>query len=186
MDLRDELILVDERDEAVGTETRAACHAGLGRLHRAFSVYVFDREDRLLLQRRSRHKLLWPGHWSNSCCSHPRPGEEPRAAAEKRVHDELGFATALEFAFKYRYHASYGAVGSESELCWVFLGRHSAEVHPDPAEVADWRFAGFEELADELARAPHEFTPWFRIAWPRIVERRAELFAKLSGPAPPR
>ncbi|MFN8641790.1 MAG: isopentenyl-diphosphate Delta-isomerase, partial [Candidatus Binatia bacterium] len=107
----DRLILVDEHDTPIGADSRAACHAGTGRLHRAFSIYLFDRRGRLLLQKRSAAKLLWPQHWSNSCCSHPRVGETTDQAARRRLVEELGLETALQALFKFHYQARFGAVG---------------------------------------------------------------------------
>lgn len=171
-----ELILVDEHDEVVGYERKERCHDGDGLLHRAFSVYLFDEEDRLLLQRRSLKKRLWPGFWSNTCCSHPtRDRPDADAVAVARLQEELGITASLTRAFQYRYHAPYGepGTGAESELCTVYLGRTAGAVSPDPDEVMEWRFVDEGELADWMASSPQVFTPWFRIAWRRI---RAEFF----------
>jgi isopentenyl-diphosphate delta-isomerase len=110
------LILVNARDEVLGPESESRCHDGEGLLHRAFSVYLFDGEDRLLLQRRSRHKRLWPHYWSNSCCSHPRWGEDTDAAAVRRVEEELGMRATLERMSSFQYHAPFGDAGAEREL----------------------------------------------------------------------
>lgn len=179
MDRRDRLILVNERDEVLGYETRAACHSGKGLLHRAFSVYVFDGEDRLLLQRRGLKKTLWPGYWSNSCCSHPTADEDPESAARRRVEEELGFSTLLSFAFKYQYQAAYEGIGSENELCSVYFGRHAGAVHPSSEEVLACRHASIAEITEELRRHPADFTPWFRIAWERIRADHLHVLAAL-------
>ena len=88
------LILVDSRDRELGYLDKSACHDGEGRLHRAFSVFIFNPRGDVLLQRRSRSKRLWPSHWSNSCCSHPRKGETMEQAVHRRIRQELGFAAA--------------------------------------------------------------------------------------------
>ncbi|MGI9310845.1 MAG: isopentenyl-diphosphate delta-isomerase, partial [bacterium] len=101
------LIRVDSRDRAIGTADRADCHRGDGLLHRAFSIFVFNAAGEMLLQRRGARKLLWPGHWSNACCSHPRVGEDAAAAARQRLRQELGVEADLEFLYKFAYQARY-------------------------------------------------------------------------------
>ncbi len=133
----DLLIKVNEHDEVLGPETRDACHSGTGVLHRAFSIYIFDGHGRLLLQRRSARKQLWPLHWSNSCCSHPRWGEEIAAAAERRLAEEVGIRTTLRPLFKFQYQAQFGERGAEHEVCTVFAGVADAVGTVDPGEVAD-------------------------------------------------
>lgn len=161
----DSLVLVDADDRELGVATRADCHTLGGRRHRAFSVYLFDDEGRLLLQQRSAEKPLWPGYWSNSCCSHPRPGEDVAEAAARRVREELGVDTAVVPRFRYEYRADFGLAGTEHEVVHVFVGHvDPAAVRADEAEVAAWRMVELDELEREL-RADDVFTPWFRIAW---------------------
>ena len=133
------LILVDENDEVIGFQEKESCHDGDGLLHRAFSVFLFDQTGRLLLQKRSQHKRLWGDFWSNSCCSHPRPNEETREAAEKRVREELGVDSCLHFLFKFEYRARYDGRGSENELCHVYAGLLAGEPKVNEFEVSDWR-----------------------------------------------
>jgi len=176
---QDQLILVDSEDRALGTATRAACHAPGGQRHRAFSVYLFDSAGRLVVQQRQASKLLWPLYWSNSCCSHPRAGEDVATAARRRVREELGVNLPLTHAFHYEYRADFGRVGTEHEVVHVFLGRvEEHELVPNPEEVADLRLLTRTELEAELAD-PTLTTPWFRIAWPRL---RAEGWIDDAGP----
>jgi isopentenyl-diphosphate delta-isomerase len=175
------MTLVDGEDRAVGTATRAECHAPGGLRHRALSVYLFDGAGRLVVQRRQSSKQLWPLYWSNSCCSHPRAGEDVADAARRRVREELGVDLPLTPAFHYEYRADFGAVGTEHEVVHVFLGRvELGDLVPNPAEVADLRALARAELVVELAD-PTRTTPWFRIAWARlraegwIDDLRAEL-----------
>ena len=159
------LILVDSSDRVLGSLGRAACHAGEGRLHRAFSILVFDDEGRLLIQQRSAEKELWAGSWSNSCCGHPLEGEALEAAARRRVGEELGIQPELELAFRFQYAAPFQDRGSECELCAVFTGRYSGPVEPAASEIADWRWESPGALARALSERPGDFTPWFRVIW---------------------
>ncbi len=166
------LIVVDADDRTLHPASREECHAGEGLLHRAFSVYLFDDENRLLLQERQAGKTLWPGYWANSCCSHPRWGEDVEDAAHRRVAEELGLEhVRIAPLFRYRYQALFGDAGAEHELCWVYVGRVEPErVRPNPAEVADTRLISASELDREIQDADR-YTPWLRIAWGTI--RRA-------------
>jgi isopentenyl-diphosphate delta-isomerase len=169
------LILVDESDRVVGHLSKGACHDGEGVLHRAFSLFVFNRSGELLLQQRSPEKRLWPLFWSNSCCSHPREGETMDGAVQRRLRQELQISSELQFLYKFQYQASYGDVGSENEMCWVYVGVTDDEVWPNPNEVGDHRWVTPARLDDEMDATPDIFTPWFRMEWRRV--READLSA---------
>ena len=171
----DSLILVDHEDREVGFLSKEECHRGSGILHRAFSVFLFDREGRTLVQQRSTDKPRWPLYWSNSCCSHPRRGEAVEAAARRRVREELGLACELRFLYKFEYHAVFGSVAAEHELCWVFAGHIGSAPEVDPREVAAWRLVASEALTAEIAATPDAFTPWLKLEWPEV---RARFFAR--------
>jgi isopentenyl-diphosphate Delta-isomerase len=163
------LILVDEADREVGHMSKARCHDGRGILHRAFSLLIFNESGELLLQRRSASKRLWPHYWSNSCCSHPRRSESMEAAIHRRLYEELGLRCPLHFLFKFQYQAQFDNVGSEHELCSVFIGRSAGQVRVDHNEVSDWRWVSPQGLAEEMRGAGAErFTPWFTLEWDRI------------------
>lgn len=164
----EELILVDEQDREIGFKAKVDCHLGNGVLHRAFSIFVFNSSNELLLQRRGLGKMLWPGYWSNTCCSHPRRGEVMADAVTRRLEQELGFECPLEYLYKFKYHAQFGAWGAEHELCSVFFGRYDGPVDANVNEIAAWRFVGVEQLEDELESAPDTFTPWFKMEWVHI------------------
>jgi isopentenyl-diphosphate Delta-isomerase len=162
----EELILVDDHDHELGTLSKGECHDGDGILHRAFSVFLFDPEGRLLIQQRAADKRLWPGYWANSCCSHPRAGEHMEEATLRRIEEEVGVSAELEFVYKFQYHARYGDLGSENELCWVYVGRTTAgEVRPNPAEIADWQFLTPDEVDALVADESAPVAPWFRMEW---------------------
>jgi isopentenyl-diphosphate Delta-isomerase len=165
----DSLILVDAADRDIGQLGKDQCHHGLGVLHRAFSLLIFNGAGELLIQQRAATKRLWPLYWSNSCCSHPRAGESMDAAVHRRLHEELGLRCQLHFLFKFEYQAQFDATGSEHELCSVFIGRCTGPVRADPREIVAWRWIDPESLAAELARAGGAtFTPWFMMEWARI------------------
>ncbi len=160
----EELILVDEHDNGIGHLSKAECHDGEGRLHRAFSVFLFNDSGELLLQRRSPSKRLWGGYWSNSCCSHPRRGEDMPTATRRRLRDELNVEAQLEYVYRFSYQAGFGEAGSENELCHVYLGRCNA-VTPNENEIIAVRFVTARALAGELATRADTLTPWFRMEW---------------------
>ena len=164
----EELILVDEQDRELGHLAKHRCHDGEGILHRAFSLFILDHQNRVLLQQRSPKKRLWPGYWSNSCCSHPRNGETMDEAIHRRLQQELGMTSQLTFLYKFIYRARYQDIGSEHELCWVYLGRSGDQVTANDNEVAAWRFVSPGELDEELNRRPDLYTPWMKLEWKRI------------------
>ena len=165
----DALILVDAADRIVGRLSKASCHEGNGVLHRAFSLLIFNPAGELLIQQRSASKRLWPLYWSNSCCSHPRTGEDMEAATLRRLREELGISCPLQFLFKFQYQAQFDATGSEHELCSVFIGSCSDPIAADPNEISAWRWVDPDQLQSQL-RSPAgvKFTPWFTMEWTRI------------------
>ena len=162
------LILVNSADEAIGSLAKSACHDGAGVLHRAFSLFVFNPAGETLLQRRHAGKRLWPGFWSNSCCSHPRRGEGLAKAVRRRAWDELGLSVQLEFLYKFEYRASFAGLGTEFELCSVFLGRSSDPPRINTTEIAEWRWLKPVDLEREIDRSPERFTPWLKLEWQRL------------------
>ncbi len=168
MSLSEKLITVDADNQVTGYCTRDECHAGDGIRHRAFSIFIFDRAGRVLLQQRSTQKPLWPLYWSNSCCSHPRAGESTAAAAQRRLEEELGIDVPLIYVYKFAYQARYDQTGSENELCSVFIGQTDLDIRADPEEINTWRYISPADLDAELAATPERFTPWFKMEWKRL------------------
>ena len=173
----EELILVDENDREIGFRSKADCHDGDGLLHRAFSLFLFNDNGELLLQQRSASKRLWPGFWSNSCCSHPRRGETLEVATQRRLDDELNIAATLEHVYHFCYQARFGEAGSENELCHVFLGSIDGTVRPNESEIEAVRFLGASDLDSELDQRPKAFTPWFKQEWATLKKYHAEALA---------
>ena len=182
----EQLILVDGDDREQGHLSKAACHDGAGVLHRAFSAFLFNAAGELLLQQRAETKRLWPGYWSNSCCSHPRRGESMATATGRRLSEELNLAADLSFVYKFEYRAPYGELGSEHELCHVFLGRIDDKVRANAQEIAAIRFVSADALDAELSEHPERFTPWFKLEWDALSGEHADLLGAYThaGAAP--
>ena len=174
----EELILVDEHDREIGVLDKGLCHDGDGVLHRAFSLFLFNSEGKLLLQQRASNKRLWPMYWSNSCCSHPRRGESMEVATRRRLADELNISSSLEFVYKFSYQSRFGNSGSENELCSVFLGRCDDEVVANRSEIKAIRFVDRETLAKDLRINAALFTPWFKMEWDCLNKDHAPILAK--------
>jgi isopentenyl-diphosphate Delta-isomerase len=165
----EQLILVDGNDREIGYLAKADAHLGRGTLHRAFSLFVFNPAGELLLQQRAKGKRLWPGYWSNTCCSHPHRGETMDSAIHRRLKEELCLRAELEFLFKLNYQTQYDTQGAEHELCWVYAGRSPERPLSNINEVAAWRYITPQALQTAIAHVPETFTPWFKLEWANIV-----------------
>jgi isopentenyl-diphosphate delta-isomerase len=171
------LILVDEDDREIGFIDKASAHVGQGVLHRAFSLFVFNPQGELLLQQRAPGKRLWPGFWSNTCCSHPRRGETLDKAIHRRLNEELGLQCPLQYLFKFEYQAQFDAEGAEHELCWVYAGRSADMPTVNVNEISALRYISPDALDAEIAARPETFTPWFKIEWERLRREHLQVFA---------
>ena len=158
------LVLVDENDNELGTDTREHCHAGRGKRHRAYTALLFH-DGRMLLQRRSGKKLLWPGAWDVSFTSHVYPGETYQEAASRRASQELDARIGeLTDVHSFVYFAPQGA-NAENEFCRVLVGDFDGRIRPNPDEIASVRWATVGEVKSELASDPESYTPWFRLTF---------------------
>jgi isopentenyl-diphosphate delta-isomerase len=166
-----DIILVNGQDEPVGVMEKMQVHRE-GLLHRAFSVFIFDRSGRMLLQQRADKKYHGARLWTNACCSHPYPGEDVAAAAQRRLMEEMGFQTPLTRIFEFVYRAEVENGLTEHEYDHVFAGVYEGEIHPNEDEVKDHAYREMKEIREELERSPHLFTTWFRIAFPRVEDWR--------------
>ena len=157
------VIWVDGDDQAIGTGEKLATHVA-GQLHRAFSVVVFNSQGEMLLQQRALGKYHSGGLWSNTCCGHPRPGEETLAAGHRRLMEEFGFGCALEEAFTFVYTAPLEQGLTENEYDHVLCATCDDVVpHPDPDEIAAWRWMSLADLLADMERVPEHYTYWFKI-----------------------
>jgi len=169
------LILVDREDNELGFASKAECHSGSGLLHRAFSVFIFNSSGQVLLQQRSLQKELWGLYWSNSCCSHPRQGEQIERAVNRRMVEELSIDCELHYLYKFFYQESFETKGSEHELCSVFVGRYDGEVSININEIADWKFIDTEELSRSIDQHPEKYTPWLQLEWLELKKNYLDL-----------
>jgi isopentenyl-diphosphate delta-isomerase len=178
------LILVDEQDREIGYQDKLTCHTGEGILHRAFSIFIFNKAGQMLLQQRSTSKRLWPLYWSNSCCSHPRRGESMNEAVVRRLEQELGFSTSLRYLYKFIYQVPYLDLGAEHELCSVFVGQSEAPVQANENEIASWRYISGLELEKEMQQMPDQFSPWFKLEWQRLKKDYRDVLQTLQVKLP--
>lgn len=165
----EQVILVDEQDNVTGAMEKIAAHEK-ALLHRAFSVFVFNHAGELLLQQRAFGKYHSAGLWTNTCCSHPRPGEDTKAAALRRLKEEMGFETPVEKVFDFIYKASFDNGLTEYEFDHVYIGYYEGAVLPDTNEVADHAFVSMQNIAEAMLTEPGQFTAWFHIAFPKVME----------------
>jgi isopentenyl-diphosphate Delta-isomerase len=166
--VNEHVILVDEQNRELGEMEKLQAHRE-GALHRAFSVFVFHPDGRLLLQRRARTKYHSGGLWSNTCCGHPRPGETVAAAARRRLAEEVGFSCELREISVFRYRADVGGGLVEHEVDHVFLGSFDGAARPAADEVEEVRWESVEVVERERSHNPERFTLWFPHAWEVVL-----------------
>jgi isopentenyl-diphosphate delta-isomerase len=164
----EQVILVDSDDREVGVMEKMEAHKQAV-LHRAFSVFLFNSQGKMLLQQRALTKYHSAGLWTNTCCSHPRPGESVENAASRRLFEEMGIAASISKAFDFIYKAELPDELTEYEFDHVFVGIYDADVHPNHLEVANFVYQTIEEVTANLQSYPDKYTVWFKIAFPRVV-----------------
>ena len=167
----EEVVLVDEHDKQTGTMEKLQAHMNGGRLHRAISIFVFNKKGELMLQKRAMTKYHSKGKWSNTVCSHPRPNEKLEDAAHRRIKEEMGFDCPLKEEFSFIYKADVGEGLTEYEFDHVFFGTYDGEPDINKEEADGWKWASLEEIAKDMKENPENYTPWFRIVFDRVVER---------------
>ena len=158
----EQVILVNEIDEAIGTMEKLEAHQK-GLLHRAFSVFIFNDKNELLLQRRALTKYHSAGLWTNTCCSHPRPNEATLNAANRRLMEEMGFETKLTFKTSFIYKTEFENGLTEHEFDHVFFGTSNANPIPNKDEVDSFVWIAIEDVKQKIKQNPNEFTSWFKI-----------------------
>jgi isopentenyl-diphosphate Delta-isomerase len=172
---QEEVVLVNEQDEPMGAMEKMEAHRK-ALLHRAFSIFIFNSKGEMLLQQRAFQKYHSAGLWTNACCSHPRPGENIRDAAMRRLHEELGFTTALEKIFAFTYRTEFGNGLTEHEFDHVFIGRYDQALNPNIEEVSDHCFKTLDEIRADMESLPEKYTSWFHLAFPMVCKWADEAF----------
>ena len=165
----EEVILVDEHDVSVGAMEKMEAHEKAV-LHRAFSVFIFNAGGEMLLQQRALSKYHSGGLWTNSCCSHPRPGEEIYEAASRRLTEEMGFTTPIKKVFDFIYKADFSNGLTEYEFDHVFAGYYDGKIEPNKNEVCNYQYRSMQEIESMLKHEPELFTVWFHIAFPKVMD----------------
>ena len=169
----EKVILVNSNDEPIGLMPKMEAHEK-ALLHRAFSVFVINSNNELMLQQRALQKYHSPGLWTNTCCSHQRDGEENIEAGLRRLQEEMGFETPLEYLFNFIYKAPFDNGLTEHELDHVMLGRYEGEPSINPEEVASWKWMDIDLIHADLNNNPVDYTVWFAIIFDRFYNHLKE------------
>lgn len=163
------VVLVDENDNPQGLMEKMKAHEE-GLLHRAFSVFIFNDHNELLLQKRADEKYHSGGLWTNTCCSHPRNNEDIIEAGKRRLNEEMGFECEIESVFSFIYKAKLDNDLTEHELDHVLIGKYNERPIPNPHEVGDWKYINLDELSTDLKQNPNHYTVWFQKIFSRVEE----------------
>lgn len=159
----EEVILVNETDEPIGTMEKMLAHQQ-SKLHRAFSIFIFNDKGEMLIHQRAKEKYHSGSLWTNACCSHPRPGEETILAAERRLNEELRMQCPIREVYSFIYKAKLDKGLTEYEYDHVFFGKYSNDLVPNADEVMDWKYVPIDELQQDIVAQPEKYTEWFKIA----------------------
>lgn len=165
----EQVILVNENDEKIGLMPKMEAHEK-GVLHRAFSVFIFNDKNELMLQQRAVDKYHTPGLWANTCCSHQRDGETSIEAGKRRLMEEMGFTTELEEKTTFIYKAPFDNGLTEHELDHVMVGHYNGKPILNPEEVADYKWMNLEAIQEDIKENPDKYTPWFKIIFDKFYD----------------
>ena len=176
--MQEHVILVDSVGREIGTEEKLKAHRE-AKLHRAFSIFIFNTLGELLLQKRAETKYHSGGLWTNTCCSHPRLGESHDCAARRRLNEEMGFDCELTEVFSFIYHAELADNLFEHELDHVFIGHYDGQPVPNPDEVDDWKWIDIEELRREVGENGERYTYWFKLILDRVLRQYEKEFLQI-------
>ena len=166
--MKDLVILVDENDNPLGNIVKAEAHLK-GLLHRAFSIFIFNGEGKLLLQKRAQTKYHSGGLWTNTCCGHPSPGEIISDAANRRLYEEMKIKTPLSSVCSFKYKADLNNGLIEHEIDHVFYGLTDQVPEPDPLEAEDWKYIDPINLVSDINKQPEIYTAWLKICIDRKI-----------------
>ena len=163
------VILVNQNDQPLGGMEKMEAHEK-GTLHRAFSVFIFNSEGKMLLQKRAMEKYHSPGLWTNTVCSHPRANENTSDAAHRRIVEEMGFDCDFEEAFSFVYKADVGQGLTEHEFDHVFIGESNTLPNPNPEEVDSYKYVNLDWVVQYVKAHPDNYTVWFKIALKEVAD----------------
>ena len=163
------VILVNEKDEKIGLMPKQEAHEKAV-LHRAFSVFIFNDRDELMLQQRALSKYHSPGLWTNTCCSHQRDGETSIEAGKRRLFEEMGFSTELIQKTSFIYKAPFDNGLTEHEFDHVLVGKYNDDPVINPEEVANWKWMPLEDVREDIAQHPERYTAWFKIIFDKFYQ----------------
>lgn len=169
------VILVDENDKEIGVMEKMEAHIQ-GKRHRAFSIFIFNEKGDLLLQKRAADKYHSAGKWTNTCCSHPRPGETTDDAAKRRLKEEMGMNVTVSKVFSFLYDTEIMPGITEHEYDHVYVGTTDASPVLNLAEASDYRYISMKDLADELEANPNKYTKWLKICFEKVMEYHRQMF----------
>lgn len=158
----EKVILVNEKDEQIGLMPKMEAHEK-ALLHRAFSVFVFNQDNELMIQQRAFGKYHSPGLWTNTCCSHQREGESNVQAGKRRLQEEMGFTTELKDTVSFIYKAPFDNGLTEHEFDHILVGYYDGKPNLNPEEVNDWKWMALEDLKVDMEKQPQLYTEWFKI-----------------------
>lgn len=177
------LVLVDKDDNPIGSEEKVKCHLPNGKLHRAFTALLFDKNGRLVLTRRAKEKMLWPGDWDGTVASHPREPETYVSSGERRMPEELGISCKLDYLFKFEYHVPYKDIGSENEICGTLIGivNESIQFSVVKDEIDKIKWISANELLSELKNEPKIYCPWMLIALELLDKSEKSMLKKYNN-----
>jgi isopentenyl-diphosphate delta-isomerase len=163
----EQIILVDKNDNQVGVGEKLDVHIK-GSLHRAFSVFIFSSKGEMMLQKRAVTKYHGGGLWTNTCCGHPRPGEDVRSAAMRRLKEEMGFSCYLQKMFDYVYKVKLDKGMTEHEFLHVYRGTYDGTPVLNPLEADGWKWVNVQELKNDIKTNPETYTPWFKLSMEKL------------------
>lgn len=166
----EQVILVNKQDEFLGLMPKLEAHEK-GLLHRAFSVFIYNDKDELLLQQRALTKYHTPGLWTNTCCSHQRKGESNIKAGKRRLMEEMGFTTELKETTSFIYKAPFENGLTEHEYDYILVGKFNDNPNPNPEEVESYKWMKLEEVKLDLNKNPQLYTAWFKIIFDKYYSQ---------------
>jgi isopentenyl-diphosphate delta-isomerase len=165
----EKVILVNQKDEPIGLMPKMEAHEK-GLLHRAFSVFIFNKKNELMIQQRALSKYHSPGLWTNTCCSHQREGETNIEAGKRRLQEEMGFTAELEDTISFIYKAPFDNGLTEHEFDHILVGNYNEEPLLNPEEAEAWKWMGLDEVAKDMENNPSIYTEWFKIIFEKYYQ----------------